>query len=553
MSRLSEWWAAKRPVVQTASEVTTLKAKAAGYEAAYQKAPWHMSAQHLLSELDPQMISWLRRLQQNDVLVSPFGSSGTPEEKDRLQLVQWARLWAIRDPIIGATTKLWTDYGFGRAVSLHVVADDAEESPEQKVWDAFFKHPKNRALLGERSIHNLSNRLLSDGELFFVMWRNTLNGACILRRFPTEEVTERVTLPDDSETVLYYKRVWMEGSQQNERYYPDWLASEDDLSKANLPVTADVASEQDGLSPVVLHVALEGIDWRGWPLCTATEPWAKAYKQFSTDRAAVARNAAAVLEEYNVKGGPRMVDIVKRGLQSSLNSSTSDYETNPPPGAGSYRVQNEAVTTKRMSMATGAGDAAQDSMLLLGQAAAGSRVTTMMLGRTDMTQNRAIAQEAMKPTLRAWARYQMIWRSVFEDFYTIVCDSAARWGNATDGGLKLSSDYETDIVVSLGSPIDSDFALMIDAISVLWEKGIVSEKLLSLIVMQQPEMGLTQDVIEATLEAMYPEGEGMPDEEPEEEPDEEPEEESELLAEVLGIRAMMDMLAIRRDADGQAD
>ena len=118
MSSIGEWWRANRPVVKTAAEVTGLQAKAAGYEAAYRKAPWHMTSQHLLSELDPRMISWLQRLQQNEVIVSPFGSTAGPNEKDRLRVVQWARWWAVYDPLISAMTKLWTAYGFGQDVSL---------------------------------------------------------------------------------------------------------------------------------------------------------------------------------------------------------------------------------------------------------------------------------------------------------------------------------------------------------------------------------------------------------------------------------------------------
>jgi len=76
MSRLSRWWDARRPVVRRAVDIEVLRAKAAGYEAAYRQAPWRMTATQLLSELYPQMVDWLRRLQQNDVLVSPFGSTG---------------------------------------------------------------------------------------------------------------------------------------------------------------------------------------------------------------------------------------------------------------------------------------------------------------------------------------------------------------------------------------------------------------------------------------------------------------------------------------------
>lgn len=509
MSRLGDFISRNRPVIRSAEKVKLLEVKSAGYDSAYRHSPWWFTQEGYLSELDSRSIAFLARMSSNQILVNPFGQSGSePTEMDRLAVVQWARHWAVYDPLIKCAIRLTTDYGFGQEVG--VIASDTE----QAVWDTFWNSPDNRRILGSRFIDALSRKLLTDGEEFFVFWVK-LNGEVTMRLFPTEQIKEIITDPEDQDTPLYYKRVRYVNGEPKEVFYPDWLASSDMLAKAKLPDNAVLSdSLQEGLRPVIMHVALDEVDGRGWPLSTASEPWAKAYKQFATDRAAVGRAAASVLEEYQIDGGSRMVSDLQSQLQSSLNTTGQTMESNPPPGAGSTRVINNAVKTRRMNMTTGASDAQIDSLMLLGQTAVGMSLTPLLLGRTDSAQNRAIAEVAMRPTLRSWERYKNMWRSVFEDIFTLVCDAAV-------DAKKLKPNYDRGVIVTLSSAIDVDFDVMVGALERLWDKGIFDRKTITSLALRLPALNLSQDAIEGVLTTMYGD-ETTPDTDatPEEEPDE---------------------------------
>lgn len=500
MSRVGEWIGRNRPVMMRNRDRVVMNAKASAYEAAYRQAPWWFTPLHFFRELDPQMIALLQRMQQSDVLMGSWDNTSEPSEQDRLQAVNWSRWWFRFDPLVFDVITQWTNYGFGQTVTIK--ADDEEL---QTFIDEFMESDRNRRVLGPRSIAKLSNILLTDGELFLVFWIKKIDGETTLRYFRTDEITEIVTMPDDKDTPLYYHRVTRVNGQQVDKYYPDWLASPDDLKKAKLPDDAIKAEEErEGFEVKVIHIATNTTEQRGWPLFSASQAWAKAYKEFLTDRAAVAKAIASEVDEVEVEGGSRVVEQFKQQLQSSLAISNTGFETNPPSTAGGTNVHNKAVTRRRLPQTTGAGDAQADSFMFLGQIAAGVLMPPFMLGRTDMMQNKSVAETSMGPTLRAFVRYQEVWRSTFQDICKIITDARIAYAKATF--------TDTDVLVNLNSARDVSFVDMVDALDILWQRGIVEQKVLTTLALQLPEFALTQDVIETTLKTMYSEEEDVPEE-----------------------------------------
>lgn len=104
----------------------------------------------------------------------------------------------------------------------------------------------------------------------------------------------------------------------------------------------------------------------------------------------------------------------------------------------------------------------------------------------------------MRPTLRAWNRYQLLWKSVFEDLYTIVMMGYADKGN----GPPLLTDASP--TVTLSSPLDTDFESRWNMLVAMKTAGLVDNKVLSQVALQMPELGLGTDEAQRALDAMYP-------------------------------------------------
>jgi hypothetical protein len=401
----------------------------------YASRPTPMSPESFvtkLGELDSEYIDFLlRQLKQ--------GVSAEPNETARLQAVSESRSLYVWDVVTQSIIDLWTDYGFGVHVSITPRNDKAAE-----FFSEFWESEDNQAVLNERDLHVLSTDLLKDGEFFFAFFTARIDGTTIVRTVPTTEIKEVITDPEDSKVILYFKRESSDDKGMvTTQYYPDWRASKKQLAKAELPddaITADkVKSDLNtGTDVVMMQVAHRKLNNRGWPLMTAGAVWSRAYKNFLQDRASVSRAVASYVDKLVVKGGSRGIDALKARLQSSLVSGVGMTDTNPPPTAGSTWIENEGVSRERMSLSTGAGDAAQDSAAILGQAALAGRIYPHYLGRGEAY--RLATVTAMEgPVLRAFNRYQLFWSSVWEDVVKLVLIAGEEYGG------KKFSDYTADI------------------------------------------------------------------------------------------------------------
>jgi len=476
--------------------------RAAAYEVMRTEQPWLWTRADVFRELDTRTIDLWQRMRGWDTVYGQFPlSTLSLSEEDRIGVVQRSRLWAAVDPLISHAIRLWTAYGFGQEVSI----TPKDEGAPTKLWDEYWT--RNERVFGDRDIHALSNSLLTDGEIWLACYIAKQGGDITTRVWTTEEIVDVVTLPDDKSVPLLYKRQWHDSARGTQtRYYRDYQATEADLESVKLPEGSDISEQENGGTLVLVmpvqwnRFGAVSAGWpRGWPLPTAALDWAQAYRQFCQDRAAVARKFASEVEEFRAKGGSRAIDMLKRQRESSLNVAGSYSETNPPPGAGSERWMNEAIESKRLSMATGAQDAAADSMLLMGQVATAMGLPAFMLGRTDMLQNRATAESAMRPTLRMWTGYQNFWTDVFADLFNLVLDAKEKYGT-------VKTTYpERGVQVDLSNPLDTEYQTIWESLVQYWDRGMILPRVLSEIALSQPELGLSSDVQATVLAAMYPE------------------------------------------------
>lgn len=472
-----------------------LTTQAEAFRIAYEKAPHWMSQQGLLSEVDTQTLSYLQRHMGYDQIASWGGQE--PGEEDRRREVKNARWYYQWDPVTGQAVALWTDFGFGQTITITPNDPAAEED-----WTEFWRATRNRPLLGARKIHKLSNDLLVDGELFLAFFVNKENGESTLRSIDTLEITELVRDPEDKETVLYYRRDFTTGKNNAPTtwYYPDWQAEPEALARAGLPKGAIIASDmKDTTDVVVLHVAMNEIKGRGWPLMTRGAPWSKAYWNFLQDRAAIARKVAMYVDKLRVKGGSRALDAVKSFVQSSMVNTPGSGETNPPATAGSDWLENEAVKRERLPQSTGAGDARIDGMTIVSQAGIGMGITNpALLGRPDAMQNRATARELAVPMIRRWDRYQLLWGSVWRDMVEIVLTMKEKYGGASyeDKGANVSTD----------ASIQMELDILSRALIDLSNAGLIPKREAALIILKRPEFGIEN--ADELINVLYPKTEG---------------------------------------------
>ena len=105
----------------------------------------------------------------------------------------------------------------------------------------------------------------------------------------------------------------------------------------------------------------------------------------------------------------------------------------------------------------------------------------------------------MRPTLRAWTRYQQGWQSFIEDIFNLVLDAA---------GVAPTADRS--VVISLSSAMETDFQVMVNAIDSFWTSGAIDKEVLTTIALHMPEFALPDDLIDATMQKMYPKEEESP-------------------------------------------
>lgn len=254
---------------------------------------------------DDQLIDLIMRSRFYDPLYG--GLADELSDTERWQAVQYSRQLTLRDLTQRRVVRMWTDFGFGVQVQVEPVDPQARPA-----WDEFWTARRNGPVIGPTRIYNLSDALLTDGEIFLFYYVSKLDGTTTVRRVPCEQIIAIITDPDDAEIPLYYVRSEDDGSV----YYPDWQATPEQLALVTIPDDARLGEARQ-TAVVVQHLAYEAYNGRGWPLFYTGWEWVKVYNQFLGDRAAVARKAAMYTEKVTLKGGQRSLDAIKAKLANS--------------------------------------------------------------------------------------------------------------------------------------------------------------------------------------------------------------------------------------------
>lgn len=429
---------------------------------AFRRGPALVPTETLLSrlgEVDQRLIDLLMDSHNWRVLSGVAFGKLRFTEQDRQRAVEESRYYYHFDVQFQNAVQMWTDFGFGQRINVVPTDEKLRE-----VWDEFRGAPRNKPILKQRKLHTLSNDQVVDGEQFFVFSTSTIDSETRIRRARTDEITEVVYDNDDPDVPLFYVRS-VEKMDDNTTllYYPDWSAwrdMRDRLDTVEIPDGAKRADEMDEMAVidgeetpatvrVMQHIAGDEIDGRGWPRFYRVPDWTSALKQLIGDQMTVRKAVATFVDKLIVQGGSRASDAVAAKFASTI-STTNWTERNPSAAPGSTLVHNDAVTSERRPLATGAGDAQADSFLPIGQISAGTKVPPHWMGFPGAMQNRATARESSKPFEQQMERYQIFWTDVFQEWVEIVAMFAVEFNAQIDDGTFST----TDAVVTMETPLD---------------------------------------------------------------------------------------------------
>jgi len=467
---------------------------------AYEQGPWQLPPEALVQQLKEQD-TWMIQDILNQMDWESLGTyaSDTSAERERA-INDSARLFKY-SPLAQFSLWLWTGWGLGDEITVLIRDNDKV----QEIWDEFWHADRNRPVIGEDIIHDLSNFLLRDGNTFLAFYASTPDGKCTVRELPTREITKIVTDPDDWSVPLFYMRTSPDA--QKEMYYTDWLwyldnKLDDDATTASgssaaigdngssssnskpavdmgavakLPDNAiRMETQRGGTDVTVLHIAhnrKERDSLWGWPLLTCSRAFMSAHKGFTESRLTVAKAKSMFVRRKQVAGGSRAVNAVSAQLQSAL-SRTQSRDTNAPPYSGSVEVDNEAVRTVDLPMTTGASDAKADNELFAWTALLGAGLFPTSAGLD--TTRWATALEMDKAQSMLFETYKTYWSAQFTKMVRVVIGMYEKY-NPDDPVDPYTVQVSTDtlslndlpqIATSVGN-------LMSNALGPLIEPGIV--------------------------------------------------------------------------------
>lgn len=377
-------------------------------------------------------------------LISNLNGINVGTDVERQRAVEEARRLFLRDVTAQFMIWLWTNYGFGEAISL-----TCEDEKAQVVWDDFMAADSNQPILGEGLQTNLSEQLLTDGELFLVFFISKVDGDATMRLLQTDEITEIRTHPEDDITPIWYKREFSKGdsisAQAQTVYYPafDALVNKE-LDVIKFPSGTKKANDQ--LLPkwtevCVYHIAHNRKNFqslRGWPLTTVASPWVHEHTRFRENRATVSEAVAMFVREVKAtEGGTRAVEYIRGQLASQKGTDEAYYNPDREPVGDSF-VTNDAMKVREMSMGTGASDAKYDGEGLLQMVGLGGGIYPHWLGSGD-AYRLATATSMEGPMYRLFSRYQTFWSAAVRKVLRIILVMKER-----HGGVKFSS-YKAEV------------------------------------------------------------------------------------------------------------
>jgi hypothetical protein len=426
---------------------------------AYLDGPWEVDPGMLIERLKEYDSAALIDLLHDTEYERMAGlySNDNQGRRDR-QVKESQRMW-FNSPLATWTINVWTSYGLGESVKVQ-----CDDEKAQQAWDECVLRSD---VFDTDKIHELSNWVLVDGNIFLVQFISVLDGETTWDMLDADEVIDIIKDEMTGKPIWYKRQFTTRQGNSKTWYYPNaelYLSDKwPENAEALLPTGATTTdTENPNTIALVLHIAHNRKDKKsgwGWPILGVTSPYMRAHKEFVENRLTVSRNKASAVREYTTKGGSRGVAALKAKLNSTL-SATNSIDKNPGMPAGSELIHNDAVSMKDLSMNTGASDAKNDNEMFAWLALIGAGLFPTSAGMDTSRWATAVAMDKTQST--QWTRYQTFWSTNIKRIVELTLKASERWGSATftTYGATVSIDSLTladfaDIVAPISQMVSS--------------------------------------------------------------------------------------------------
>jgi hypothetical protein len=356
---------------------------------------------------------------------------------DRKRLLQRIRLYRRRSPLAKQAAQLLQHYVLGQGLSLKA----NNRALVARIVDEFWEDPVNEAVFTSHQSQKESlDSLFTDGDLFLVLFPDTINGTVHLGILDAIFVEDVITDTENARVPKWYKARAADspynfGSGSYEartasdfRYYRDWR-NEDDATGKHAPPKKLIA---DGL---VYHVKINRRGKFGESELAAAIDWLKSHKDFMEDRVSLNRAAAQIAWKKKRKGPASDIAAEVARMQSSLVNNVTRYESNPPSASASTIVENEGSDLSWVKTDTGGGNALADERILRMMAGSGMGGIPNHYFGDEANANLATATAMELPLLKTYEDWQKLWGDTITNliqFALAVAHKAGRIGERDD-------------------------------------------------------------------------------------------------------------------------
>jgi hypothetical protein len=375
-------------------------------------------------------------------------------------LIQLARVMAIKNPLIRRAVNVQSNYVFGQGCQIS--ADDDEVGA---VLDDFLTDKGNQSELTSHGAMTLNEMALQhDGNLIFTLFADPINGTTRVRSIIIDQITEIICNPEDAQERWFYKREWdrevidpatgQKSSRRMIAYYADMHLPNNPPKRSGWGISwpDSIGGMPVHFDPRICHVKVGHLKHQkfGVPDFYSAIDWARAYKEFLEGETSIWKALQRFAWKITGSKTPKGLAALKEKLNTTRTSSTS--ETNPPKIAGSTVALRDGQDMTPMPK-SGASINPADGKYLALMVSSGTDIPhTMLTGDPDQG-NLATAKTLDRPTELAMRDRQELWKAVFKQIAMFVVENAVQAG-VLDGRIETNA-YGSKRLVLTGKDPDS--------------------------------------------------------------------------------------------------
>jgi hypothetical protein len=421
---------------------------------------------------------------------------------DRIRIVRRARIYFNRDAMARQAVRLHTSYAIGRGMSIKArlqegeTAEDASAKALQQSANDFWEHPDNSYVFSYEAQQENSNKIVVDGELFFMLYPATVNEDDLADDDTDNvtrvrvvddclQITRILTNPEDNSEPWYYLREWMVNGEQKRILYPDYrlyLRDERDAAgNLNLPPVPSYAgynlNDVEVRAEVFIrHAKTNTLGNRGISTLSAMLDWAKVNRNYLEDRATVSRAFSRFAWKRMVKGPASAVAAFGRAAASKIGMTQPGSIAVPPAPAGATLTTNAGVDWEAMQTPEGGKNAYTESrnFRLMGFMSVG--FAEHYFGDGSMG-TRATSKSMERPVELLLTDYQTLWKQIYTSLFAFDrkargedYDAHAVWVDAPqileDDTVAVVMSYVSLIGVLPGLGVDEVVIRLLNALGI---------------------------------------------------------------------------------------